>query len=125
MNLTYRPRQPFPPTCTIVSSLQSIIFLRLTTLVLYESCGKTYNNLAEIRTTSQSRKIWAMVQIGVHRRRILWRFSTRGKTNSSVDGNYKGMRMKRSKSDTGIFETGENVKYGVPSQKNLVCLGNP
>ena len=33
--------------------------------------------------------------------------------------------MKRSKSDAGIFETGENVKYGVHLQKNLVCLGNP
>ena len=33
--------------------------------------------------------------------------------------------MNRSKSDTGIFGTGEDVKYGVRSQMNLVCLGNP
>ena len=101
------------------------MYLRLMTSVMYESCGKTYKNLAEIRRTIQSRKIWAMVQTGVHRTRIVWRFSTSGKRKSSVDRSKEEMRMNRSKSDTGIFGTGEDVKYGVRSQKNLVCLGSP
>ena len=33
--------------------------------------------------------------------------------------------MNRSEFDTGIFGTGEDVIYGVRSQKNLVCLGRP